>query len=86
MIFELSGPMDVQWEIYTLSGRRIRTIWESFQAGPRILHWDGRDQAGDEIANGTYLYVLRRTWPEGTRPPGDQGRDITKTGKLVIMR
>ncbi len=83
LIFELSDPMQVQWEIYTLSGRRIKTITEPFsQAGP----WDGRDSAGDEIANGTYLYVLRRTWPEGHRPAGDKGRDITKTGKLVVMR
>jgi|GEM_PF-759711 len=87
LIFELSDAMQVQWDIYTLSGRRIRSISEPFlQAGPRILQWDGRDSAGDEIANGTYLYVLRRTWPEGQRPEGEQGRDITKTGKLVIMR
>jgi flagellar hook assembly protein FlgD len=73
--------MEVQWEIYTLSGRRIKTLRQKFtQAGPRILPWDGRDNQGDEIANGTYLYVLRGLGG------GNQGRDITKTGKLVIMR
>jgi hypothetical protein len=81
LIFELSDPMEVQWEIYTLSGRRIKTLRQQFtQAGPRILPWDGRDNQGDEIANGTYLYVLRGLGG------GNQGRDITKTGKLVIMR
>jgi hypothetical protein len=79
LIFELSDPMDVRWEIYTLSGRRLKTVRENFvSAGPQILHWDGLDAQGDEIANGTYLYVVRGTW--------SGGRDVTKTGKLVIMR
>ena len=73
--------MAVQWDIYTTAGNRLRTLREEFaEAGPRILEWDGRDQRGDEIANGTYLYVLR-----GTGASVD-GREITKTGKLVIMR
>jgi hypothetical protein len=81
LIFELSDPMEVQWEIYTTAGRRLKTIRQNFaQAGPRILEWDGRDDAGDEIANGTYLYVLRGYGG------AEEGRDITNTGKLVIMR
>lgn len=81
LLFELSDPMAVQWDIYTLAGGRLRTLRENYtEAGPRILEWDGRDTMGDEIANGTYLYVLR-----GTGPAAD-GREIRKTGKLVIMR
>jgi hypothetical protein len=73
--------MDVQWDIYTTSGRRLKSMRRNFaQAGPRILEWDGLDDHGDEIANGTYLYVLRGFG--GT----EEGRDITTTGKLVIMR
>ena len=80
LLFELSDPMAVQWDIYTLAGQRLRTLRENFtEAGPRILEWDGRDGQGDEIANGTYLYVLR-----GAGAAAD-GREITKTGKLVIM-
>lgn len=81
LLFELSDPMAVQWDIYTLSGRRLRSLTANFsEAGPRILEWDGRDARGDEIANGTYLFVLR-----GSGAAGD-GREITKTGKLVVMR
>jgi flagellar hook assembly protein FlgD len=72
--------MEVQWDIYTLAGKRIKTLRRQFPEGPRILDWDGRDNHGDEIANGTYLFVLRGLGG------GDQGRDLTKTGKLVIMR
>ncbi len=81
LLFDLSDPMTVQWEIYTLAGRRLRTIREDFGVpGPSILSWDGRDQQGDEIANGTYLFVLR-----GLAHAEDE-REITKTGKLVVMR
>ncbi|MFN2372136.1 MAG: hypothetical protein ABR506_13425, partial [Candidatus Krumholzibacteriia bacterium] len=81
LVFELSDPMEVRWDIYTVAGRRIRSVHERLAgAGPGILAWDGRDAEGDEIANGTYLYVLR-----GLGAGGD-GRDITRTGKLVIMR
>ena len=81
LLCELSDPMGVQWEIYTVAGRRLKTIRRDFDAaGPAILEWDGRDQEGDEIANGTYLFVLR-----GFAAAADE-RDLIKTGKLVIMR
>ncbi|MFN2370584.1 MAG: C25 family cysteine peptidase, partial [Candidatus Krumholzibacteriia bacterium] len=58
LVFELSDPMAVRWDIYTVAGRRIRSVHERLAgAGPGILAWDGRDAEGDEIANGTYLYV-----------------------------
>ncbi len=81
LLFDLSDPMTVQWEIYTLAGRRIKTTRQDFaSAGPVIMAWDGRDDRGDEIANGTYLFVLR-----GLAASADE-REITKTGKLVVMR
>jgi len=81
LVFELSDPMEIQWEIYSLAGSRIKSLGREFTAaGVQFLSWDGLDDQGDNIANGTYLYVLRGKWD------GDGGRDITETGKLVIMR
>ncbi len=80
LIFDISDAMDIRWDIYTLSGKRIWTHTASLAEGPQILSWDGQDQEGDEIANGTYLYVLR-----GTMAASD-GRELRQTGKLVIMR
>jgi len=80
LVFELSDPMQIQWDIYTLAGSRLRTIKQQLSAGPQIIEWDGRDAQSDEIANGTYLYVLR-----GVGATSDD-REIKKTGKLVIMR
>jgi len=80
LICDLSGPMDLQWDIYTVSGRRLRSLQQSYyDAGPAILSWDGRDGEGDEIANGTYLYVLRGNSEE-------VGHELRNTGQLVIMR
>lgn len=80
MLADLTGPMSLQWDIYTVSGRRIQRIEGTFDsAGPAALAWDGRDQEGDRIANGVYLYVLRG------RMPGDE-HEYRETGQLVIMQ
>ncbi len=81
LLFELSDPMTVTWSLYTLSGHRVARHQEAFPtAGPQILHWDGRDDEGDALANGVYLYVLRGSWP------GGDGHDIVVTGQLVMMK
>jgi hypothetical protein len=81
LVFELSEPMIVEWDIYTVGGRRVWRQREEFAtAGPKILRWDGRDGEGDEIANGVYLYVLR-----GSRAD-DPGREVREKGQIVIMK
>jgi len=55
----------VSIDIYTVSGVLIRSLVPppgglgpaSF-ARPHAVLWDGRDLAGDRVANGTYLYVI----------------------------
>ncbi len=81
LVFELSEPMTVEWDIYTVGGRRVWRRREEFAtAGPKILRWDGRDGEGDEIANGVYLYVLR-----GSRAD-DPAREVREKGQIVIMK
>ncbi len=73
--------MAVDWTLYTLAGHRIAGLREEYAtAGPQILHWDGRDDRGDELANGVYLYVLRGSWA------GDPDHDIVVTGQMVMMK
>jgi hypothetical protein len=81
LVFELSDAMRVEWSIYTLAGHRIKLLREDYiSAGPKIMAWDGRDQYGDGIANGVYLYVLRG------RRADDREHEIKQTGRLVIMK
>ena len=62
--FILTGsqtPDDVTVKIYTVAGRIIRTIRLNpgqLQIGYNRVSWDGRDDQGDEIANGTYFYKI----------------------------
>ena len=54
-------PDEVRIKVYTVAGRMIRDIRMSpsqLQLGFNSIFWDGRDQDGDEVANGTYLYRI----------------------------
>ena len=55
----LLTPLNVKIKIYTIAGRLIKTI-EKFNISQKfvLVDWDGRDNDGNEIANGTYLYKL----------------------------
>jgi hypothetical protein len=93
LVFDLTDAMDVRWEIYTVAGRRVKTIKKRFTTGgTKFLLWEGPwDDQGDEIANGTYLFVLRGTQitpsTDGSDGPWVQdNRELHETGKLVIMR
>ncbi|NOZ56156.1 MAG: T9SS type A sorting domain-containing protein, partial [Calditrichaeota bacterium] len=75
----LSLPADeVTIRVFTLSGRKV---WETEAAdgaaGYNAFDWDGRDQEGDELANGVYLYKI-------TARSGE--KSVSALGKLAIVR
>ncbi|MFM8962517.1 MAG: type IX secretion system sortase PorU [Sphingomonadales bacterium] len=75
------SSLDVQIQIFTVSGRLVKTISQEVPtSGFRIsgLFWDGRDDFGDELARGTYLYRLRVQTPEGAY--------AEQTEKLVLLK
>ena len=57
-----------------MSGKRVRRIEEVRDGGEVWIEWDGRDGAGDEIANGTYLYVATVDFVGVDRPPDGPAR------------
>jgi hypothetical protein len=63
----LMTPLNVKIKIYTVAGRLIKTI-EKFNINQRyvIIDWDGRDNDGNELANGTYLYKLIVSTTDGS--------------------
>ena len=97
-VFTLTGseiPSRIKIQIMTVSGRVVREITQD-EIGPiRIGNnittyaWDGRDQYGDQLANGVYFY---KVYIEGDG--GDIGRRVTSAdrafkngfGKLYILR
>ncbi len=56
--FSLTQPAQVTVKIYTVSGKLIRTLVYSGQAGYNICEWNGLDQEGDPLSNGAYLYKI----------------------------
>jgi hypothetical protein len=62
--FELRGvipPEEVKIKIFTVAGRLIKEFVlnsSALQIGFNKIFWDGRDQDGDEIANGLYFYKI----------------------------
>ncbi|MDI6794949.1 MAG: FlgD immunoglobulin-like domain containing protein, partial [bacterium] len=66
--FELSTNSNVVINIYSLSGELIRRLdLKEKEAGyypakggaDSAAYWDGKDEAGQEVASGVYLYQLR---------------------------
>ena len=81
--FEHNKPgqdLRVKLQIFTLTGRVIKSIKQTINtAGNRSdeLEWNGRDEYGDKVARGVYLYKLSVT--------GSDNQKKETTGKLVIF-
>jgi len=75
-------PADLEIDIRALDGSPVRTLRMRLDGGGgrAVVEWDGRDRRGDEIANGTYLYIVRARF--ATEPPVTE----TSTGRVVLMR
>ncbi len=50
----------VSLKIYDLRGRCVRTLVDSeLPAGSHSVQWDGRNELGEQVSSGIYLYSLR---------------------------
>lgn len=64
--FELAKPQAVVLGVFSVEGRRIRTIHRgTLQAGQSHFSWDGRDDRGRPVADG--LYFARLDAKDGSR-------------------
>ncbi|HEU4929927.1 MAG TPA: FlgD immunoglobulin-like domain containing protein, partial [Candidatus Krumholzibacteria bacterium] len=80
VLFRLSNRASIQLDIYTVSGKRVRRIAETRDGGEQWVEWDGRDAAGDDLANGTYLYVATVDFVGLERAP------VVLRGKMAKVR
>jgi hypothetical protein len=73
-------PLTTQIDVYTVAGRKIKTIKRTNIISKFVsIEWDGRDEDGDYIANGTYIYkVIVKT--------EDGSFSKVQTGKLVKLK
>lgn len=64
-------------KVYTVSGRLIKEIQYNASQGYNQVAWDGRDNDGDLVSNGTYLYKLIME---------DKSKNELQVQKLVVLR
>ena len=58
--FDLPVAGDIRLEVLDILGRRIRMLVEGgISAGSHQVLWDGRDDAGQQVSTGLYLYRLQ---------------------------
>ncbi len=83
-MFEHNKPctgMAIQVQVFTVTGKLVKTldayqVCEGFRNTP--LEWDGKDDFGDQLAKGVYIYRLRIRTAEG--------ETAQKTERLVLIR
>lgn len=81
-LYRLTQDADVSLKIFTITGRPIREMKGAGRMGDNVLGWDGTDQRGLPLANGTYLYKLKA---ERRDADGEVEKD-EYVGKVVRMR
>ncbi|NNE09082.1 MAG: M20/M25/M40 family metallo-hydrolase [Gemmatimonadetes bacterium] len=72
--FALPQRSDVDLAIYSVSGRRVRSLARGARAaGIHAVNWDGRNESGERVSSGIYFYRI------------DAGGQKA-TGKIVLLR
>lgn len=80
--FEILGknpPEEMKIKIFSVAGRLIKELnipSNSLRMGFNRIYWDGKDEDGDEIANGVYFYKVITKFNDKTKS------DIYKISKL----
>jgi len=58
--FALPQSGKAELAVYSLTGQKVAKLITGVETvGEHIVHWNGRDQQGRELASGVYLYRLR---------------------------
>lgn len=82
LFVDVNVAVQVEAKVYTMTGRRIRTLEAGLAPGEgrsRPVRWDLRDEDGDRVANGTYFYVMEVT-------PTGGGEKETREGWIAVLR
>jgi flagellar hook assembly protein FlgD len=75
-VIKYALPQDcyVEITIYNILGQKVKTLFNQYQnAGYKMVHWNGRDDKGNEIASGVYFYRIKTP-------------KYSQTKKMVLLR
>ena len=72
--YAIGTESDVRLDIYDILGRNVRTLVDRHQqAGNYSVIWDSKDEAGQPVAAGVYLYKL-------------QAGDTQEVNKMILLK
>lgn len=77
---QVCNSLEVKVEIFTVSGKLVRTILDNVNTTgfrSEAINWNGRDEYGDKLGRGVYVYRLSIETPDGKK--------ADKLEKLVIL-
>jgi flagellar hook assembly protein FlgD len=64
----------VRIKIYNVAGELVRTLVDEMKnAGAYSIAWDGRNNAGSDVASGIYFYKM-------------ETKDFSQSRKMVMLR
>jgi flagellar hook assembly protein FlgD len=78
-------PMRVRVQIFTVAGKLVKTILADLTPdGFRVanLPWDGRDEYGDPLARGVYVYKINLETTAGSQ----KRKAESEFQRLVILK
>jgi len=72
--YHLSRASQVKLRVYNLAGQLLRTLVDAPQAAGHFqITWDGKDDTGNGVASGVYLYRL-------------EAESFAETKKMILLR
>lgn len=72
----LNLPAKIGLTLFTLTGEQVFETQAQGPKGPNTLVWGGRNNIGQKVASGLYLYYLRAS---------GNGMEESKTGKVLVV-
>lgn len=74
MNYTLDKAQPIEMDVYNLKGQKVRSlINKSMTAGEHKLSWDGKNDAGNSVANGVYFVKMK-------------SGNAVQTQKLMLLR
>jgi hypothetical protein len=64
----------VKLTVYNTRGHTVRVLIDENQsAGYKVVHWNGKDEKGEEVSTGIYFYRIK-------------AQDFTETKKMILLK
>lgn len=79
--YDLPQAVEVKLQIFDMLGRQVRTLVSQMQpAGRYAITWDGRNEQGQQMASGTFIYRLQAVSSIGS------GQGFSQVRRMALVR